>query len=413
MLGVSIASRRTKMIVIEAGTLVAYDYLQNLPGLEHFLEYTQIMLEFVAGYRFLWEHRGSWRGGYRDVLLRAKDKQLCIGGLGRIDGQWEDSGWRMNEAFWRLSDGRDLSGGGNVSFEQNADLFERMRESVTEWNEENTEESARDLFDWLDWWSGSSKRERGTENSPTVGEIQWRDGNEWHPIPLVHQFPLAQPQKYSITASRWREGEWETIVGARIEGFTRWSIDVSPGEEIYLLTFVRSYRTKDIADFFYGSALSLARDSGVDVRSVRIVSRAGFDVDASLTIFHESPSIVYYFTHPPYSEGSVPDTPGFWSSCPYPRCSDCRLQADAAQVEFHLKPFVQYESIDNHFRSLLRDLESHGFLPIPDITYASNPPFASLTEVSENATESTIKKQSKKRLGDALLAAFSKKRKTS
>ncbi|KZT32693.1 hypothetical protein SISSUDRAFT_1055220 [Sistotremastrum suecicum HHB10207 ss-3] len=117
MLGVSIASRRTKMIVIEAGksndfteglqitvaegTIVAYNYLQTLSGLEHILEHTQIMCEFVAGYRFLREHRGSWRGGYQDVLLSAKDKRLCMGGLGRMDGQWEDSGWRMDEAFYR------------------------------------------------------------------------------------------------------------------------------------------------------------------------------------------------------------------------------------------------------------------------------------------------------------------------
>lgn len=50
----------------------------------------------------------------------------------------------------------------------------------------------------------------------------------------------------------------------------RWSIDVSPGEKIYLRTSVRSDRTKDILDFFYGSALSLARDSGVDVRTLRL-----------------------------------------------------------------------------------------------------------------------------------------------
>lgn len=41
---------------------------------------------------------------YRDVLLSAQDKRLCMGGLGRMDGRWEDSGFRMNEAFIRVSD---------------------------------------------------------------------------------------------------------------------------------------------------------------------------------------------------------------------------------------------------------------------------------------------------------------------
>ncbi|KZT32475.1 hypothetical protein SISSUDRAFT_1055051 [Sistotremastrum suecicum HHB10207 ss-3] len=43
MLGVSIASRRTKMIVIEAGTIIAYDYLQTLSGLDYLLEHTRIV----------------------------------------------------------------------------------------------------------------------------------------------------------------------------------------------------------------------------------------------------------------------------------------------------------------------------------------------------------------------------------
>lgn len=41
---------------------------------------------------------------YREVLLSAEDKRLCMGGLGRMDGRWEDSGWRMDEAFRRVSD---------------------------------------------------------------------------------------------------------------------------------------------------------------------------------------------------------------------------------------------------------------------------------------------------------------------
>lgn len=63
------------------------------------------------------ERRGEWSDynraafgdmpeQYRDVLLSAKDRRLCMGALGRMDGRWEDSGWRMDEAFWRVSDPR-------------------------------------------------------------------------------------------------------------------------------------------------------------------------------------------------------------------------------------------------------------------------------------------------------------------
>ncbi|KZT32481.1 hypothetical protein SISSUDRAFT_1055475 [Sistotremastrum suecicum HHB10207 ss-3] len=402
------------MIVIEAGTISAYDYLQNLSGLEYFLEQTRINCESVAGYQFLWERRGSWTGGYRDVLLSAKDKRLCMGGLGRMDGRWEDSGWRMDEAFGRLRDGHDTIGGGSRSIEYYADLFERMRKSVRNWSEEKSEKNARDLWTCLRWWSGSIEIERGTKNSRSVGEIGWRDGNEWHPIPRVHRFSLAQPHEYDISASRLRDGEWETIVGTQIAEYTRWSIDVSPGEEIYLRTFVSSLRTEDIANFFYGSALSLAKDFGADVRSLRLVSQSGFDVNASLTIFNEPPSTVYYFAYPPKPDSSVPDPPGFWSRCPCPLCSDCRLHADAAQVGFRVEPIVQYESITKPMLAVLQDFESNGFLPIPKITYASDPPFASITEVTDqHASNSTIVKRAKKRFGDALLSAFSKKRKTS
>ncbi|KZS87053.1 hypothetical protein SISNIDRAFT_471284 [Sistotremastrum niveocremeum HHB9708] len=448
MLGVSIASRRTKMIVIEAGTISAYDYLQNLIGLEYFLEHTRIrLIDRRQDTDFFGNTEGRGEEGAeqqcRDVLLSATDKRLCMGGLGRMDGRWEDSGWRMEEAFFRsteqvlreeqLMDGdgesevvardsdafsvnlnADRTGGGNSSVEEYADWFERMRESLTKWSEERTDANARDLWDWLWWWSGSSKVERGTENSPTVGEIGWIDGNHWHQIPLVHHFPLADPPEYDVTASRLHDGEWETIVGTQIEGFTRWLIEVDPGEKIYLRTTVRSDRTKEVGTLFYGSALSLARDFGVDVCSLRQVSRTGFDVYACLTISNELSSTAYYFAHPPYSEGSVPEPPGFWSLCPYPVCSDCRLHADAEQVCFHVKPFVAYERINDHALSLIQDLDSHGFLPIPDIVYASDPPFATINEVSDQqAPDPIIAPHGKKRHAKDLFSMFSKKRKVS
>ncbi|KZT32477.1 hypothetical protein SISSUDRAFT_1055467 [Sistotremastrum suecicum HHB10207 ss-3] len=192
----------------------------------------------------------------------------------------------------------------------------------------------------------------------------------------------------------------------------RWSIDLSPGEKIYLRTYVRSYCAKDMGDFFLGSALSLAKDFGIAVHSLRLVSRAGFYINASLAVLEHS--TVYYFAYPPNLDGSVPDPPGLWSLCPYPLCSKCHLHADVAQVCFHLEPLVDHERIIKPILAVLQDLESHGFVPVPDISYGSDPPFASITEVSEQqAPPSTVARRPKKRFGDVLLAAFSQKRKTS
>ncbi|KZS86580.1 hypothetical protein SISNIDRAFT_471671 [Sistotremastrum niveocremeum HHB9708] len=335
MLGVSIASRRTKIIVIEAGTIAAYDYLQNLPSLEYLLEHMRIWTGYSAtnrwqaGYRFLGEHGGSWRGG-------CEGQAVAYGRIG--ENGWPVGGFRVADVRSilealreeQLTDGNDGTGAGNASFEEHANRFQRMREAVRNWGEERTKENGRDLFYWLWWWSGPSEKERGTENSRSVGDIEWEDGNGWHPIPLVHHFPLADSPEYDINASQWRDGEWETIAGTQIGEFTRWSIDVVPAETVYLRMYVLSVRTYEIFDFFYGSALSLARDFGVDVRSLRLVSRAGFIAYASLAVFNELSFTVYYFAYPPYSDGSMPDPPGFWSLCFHPHCSDCRLHVDAA-----------------------------------------------------------------------------------
>ncbi|KZT32694.1 hypothetical protein SISSUDRAFT_520751 [Sistotremastrum suecicum HHB10207 ss-3] len=75
MLGVASSSTgRTKMIVMAAGTIPAYDYLQSLSGVDYFLEEMRIMCEFVAGYRFLREHRGSWRGGVSVLTIGASSR---------------------------------------------------------------------------------------------------------------------------------------------------------------------------------------------------------------------------------------------------------------------------------------------------------------------------------------------------
>ncbi|KZT32247.1 hypothetical protein SISSUDRAFT_566762 [Sistotremastrum suecicum HHB10207 ss-3] len=172
-------------------------------------------------------------------------------------------------------------------------------------------------------------------------------------------------------------------MGTRIGVYIRWSIDVSPGEKIRLSTSVRSKRTEQIFDFFLRSALSLAKDVQVDVCSLRQVARTGLRVRTSLTL-SINPSTVYYFAYSLNRNGSVPNPPGFWSFSPNPLCSDQQLQANTANVRFHMKPTVLYNRMNTHVLSLLQDIDSHGFVPIPDIIYASNPTFSAMSESSNS-----------------------------
>ncbi|KZT33282.1 hypothetical protein SISSUDRAFT_424736 [Sistotremastrum suecicum HHB10207 ss-3] len=270
MLGIAIPSRRTKIIVVEAGSISAYDHLQSLSGLEFLLEHVRIMFDFVTAYQFLADHGSSWRGGYRDIVLNGRDNRLFLGALGRIDNQWKNSGKRMWDAFFNLAVGHDLTWRGGDSFDVSADFFRRATESLKKWQEAQNEECARELWACLWLWRGSSQFEEGVVDSPPLGEIGWREGGIWRAIPLVHRFPVACAAEYSITAYRCRDEENEAIVGTQTKGYTRWSFHVSPGEEIELQTCVQSCCTDQVSEFFCASALPLAHRYGVDVRLLRL-----------------------------------------------------------------------------------------------------------------------------------------------
>ncbi|KZT32688.1 hypothetical protein SISSUDRAFT_1037562 [Sistotremastrum suecicum HHB10207 ss-3] len=127
----------------------------------------------------------------------------------------------------------------------------------------------------------------------------------------------------------------------------------------------------------------------------------GCNVNTSLTLL--KPATVYYFAYPPNPNGSVPDPPGFWSFSADPHCCDQHVCTDDAQAQFWLFPYVEYETINHHILPLFQDLDSHGFISAPAMTYASNAPFAP-------DSANTNLKRSKKGFGDALLSVFTKKR---
>ncbi|KZT33283.1 hypothetical protein SISSUDRAFT_424593 [Sistotremastrum suecicum HHB10207 ss-3] len=158
-------------------------------------------------------------------------------------------------------------------------------------------------------WSGSSRAQEPREAVGEDGEVRWRNVGDigwddevlsdgysgsgrkvWNLIPLVHDFALHKPPSYDPSALRLLshshnphsdqkndaehegEGSQERV---RVEatstgGFTRWKFDVQRGEEVYLKTRVRTDCTNEIYNFFLGSAISLARQYGVDVPSLRL-----------------------------------------------------------------------------------------------------------------------------------------------
>ncbi|KZT36788.1 hypothetical protein SISSUDRAFT_924780 [Sistotremastrum suecicum HHB10207 ss-3] len=279
MLGTATSTTgRTKIIVVEDGTVVAYDYLQGLTGLDYAQEQLRIMCDLVNAYQFLLDRGGSWRGGFRDILLTAKDQRLRIGGLGSIDDNWNDSGWRMWEAFKRVNGNWRLVG----SFESYKSLFSEAKNSLERWKEDAKDENAQVLLDNLWLWSPSSLFEQPTNSIPLVGQIGWMEGQEWHIIPLSVPFEVANAPAYSAIADRLCGAEWDAVEGTQLDGFTRWSVRGFPGDKINLRTWVRSTCTAQIEKFFFASALPLAEEFGLKVSSLWFVSRAGFQIDASV-----------------------------------------------------------------------------------------------------------------------------------
>ncbi|KZT38880.1 hypothetical protein SISSUDRAFT_705663 [Sistotremastrum suecicum HHB10207 ss-3] len=106
LIGFSVASDRTRMIVVETGTIVAYAYLQSLPTDVRLYECIRIMNECSAGYMFLYDHKVSWKSCLNNVVLDARDKQLRIGALGEFDSYWNDSNQRMESVTTQLVAGR-------------------------------------------------------------------------------------------------------------------------------------------------------------------------------------------------------------------------------------------------------------------------------------------------------------------
>ncbi|KZS95602.1 hypothetical protein SISNIDRAFT_452264 [Sistotremastrum niveocremeum HHB9708] len=149
------------------------------------------------------------------------------------------------------------------------------------------------------------------------------EGKVWYPIPLEHQFAVSRGPEYNWMAHRLRGGEWELVVGDRVDGFTRWEFNFRPGEEIYLQMWDWTVYTDPIKEFFIGSAVSLSCEFGIDIHSLRLVTHAGYQTDASITVKQESliaPSpYIYYFAHPPkHDSNNIDSPPGFWSFSPDP-----------------------------------------------------------------------------------------------
>ncbi|KZS88247.1 hypothetical protein SISNIDRAFT_470254 [Sistotremastrum niveocremeum HHB9708] len=393
ILGISVPSRRTKMIVVEDGTVGAYDHLKGFIGLGYLTEVTRIMSEFVV--------RPILEALSRSLTKHRQDTSsfgITEGhGQGRIgDCAWEEwEEWiaavkirvgECGEHFVRpLADGEQLRDGN--------DWFEQAREAVRKWSEEKTEDNARVLWDYLKMWSDFSETGERTENSSSTGEIGYIEGDAWHPMPLVHEFPVADPLQYYISASQRHDGEWQAIVGTLVERFTRWSFNVCSGEEIHLRTFAESYHTKEVF-----RVLSSFRT----VACPRPCGRRSFTpVRIQMSILLSR----YLKTNPhPFITSHIrPIQTGLYPT--RPDSGHCRLTHSVAIEIFNLATT----------KSSLTYFESLEFLPIPDITYGSDLPFASISEApDQQTTESTnvTTPNSKKQLGKKLLSVFAKKKKT-
>ncbi|KZT37139.1 hypothetical protein SISSUDRAFT_1048885 [Sistotremastrum suecicum HHB10207 ss-3] len=263
---------------------------------------------------------------------------------------------------------------------------------MTKWSEENTEQNARHLCTVLWLWSACSRSDQETEGSPgpAVAYIGWVEEKVWHgnrdAIPILHPhqgIPAVYPPEYFLSAFRQCDDKRERIVGTQYRGYTRWRTDISPGQTIHLQMMSCSFCTDRMSDSFHASTSPLSRDFGVEVDSLRLVSRVTFSVLTSITLLEGCSTTVYYFAHPPKPDGSLPDPPGFWSYSPEP-LADASLEAGSAEVNFsNVTSNVRYHKLDPAVHHLLQDFESQGFLLVSEINRAFGLPFCTTRPVPE------------------------------
>ncbi|KZS90389.1 hypothetical protein SISNIDRAFT_178940 [Sistotremastrum niveocremeum HHB9708] len=379
LIGFSVASDRTRMIVVETGTIVAYAYLQSLPIDVRLYECIRIMNECSAGYMFLYDHKVSWKSRLNNVVLDARDKQLRIGALGEFDSYWNDSNQRMESVTTQLVAGRDGIWSGIWSFQQCVQQCASQLHLLNKWKSEKTPSARRALLGVI-WWRSVGERfgsETVEKEAIAIGDIGWFDGPDntvWRRASVATEIPLSSFPSYHIIAQRLRADDCDFITGVQIGRFIRWSFDYLPGETVTIQTQLRRCTTPDFEAFFLRSASKIARQAGVDPRSLRLVSSLGVQTTASVTLAttvttYDFPRTIYYFATVPQSDSPPPDPPGFWSFSSEPAAPDDKDDAPSgiANQHFTQESYGIRFSINEMVLSLLEDIDLETGVPVPDL----------------------------------------------
>lgn len=146
------------------------------------------------------------------------------------------------------------------------------------------------------------------------------------------------------------------------------------------------------------------------------------------------PGHLHFFVYPPNDDGTVPNPPGFWSLSSDPFARPC-IQLDSAEISFDMwapcihsasasktdlaasrRPFVHYENVPKPVYHIIRDLNSLGFLPVPEVKYCTFPTLSppTIPEMFKKPTpdQGHTEEKRKKKIGDTLISAFTKRGKT-
>ncbi|KZT36786.1 hypothetical protein SISSUDRAFT_924644 [Sistotremastrum suecicum HHB10207 ss-3] len=216
---------------------------------------------------------------------------------------------------------------------------------------------------WL--WTGEHPFRRQFDGTVSVGEIGWKEGEIWCPAPLVCRFPVSRSGDYHIHGLRFRGGRWEPLEGTPIEGYLRYTFDRRPTEEVFAQLWTWTPWTDQVREVLSGSGLLIGPEVGLNAHVLRAVTHLSFAADASGTVPDGNTSCINYF-RPPHSDGSMPDSPGFWSFASDPHdMADASVGTLGLVKSFDLNSAVEFVRMSKPLLALLQDLNSHGFLPFP------------------------------------------------
>ncbi|KZT40288.1 hypothetical protein SISSUDRAFT_1032102 [Sistotremastrum suecicum HHB10207 ss-3] len=265
LIGYSVVTSRTKMIVLDAGVIPAFDYLRSLSQGDYFYEWLRLTSELANAYEFLHDHGASWRGGVTDLVLTKQDNHIRIGGSGYIDSDLDASSHRLYSASRTMNEGTNDY---QFSYKGFKEILKWLRPGfsrVQEWRVDRTIAKTKLLLREFLNWTPIRFFEEYLENSVnfSVGDIGWVEAGPgingepyvWHQARFAHRLPSVGEWWQSGYLIPVHETLEKMIQGEFIDGFWRWRLEFPSNATLTVGSIASHSSSKDLDAAFVASAI--------------------------------------------------------------------------------------------------------------------------------------------------------------